>query len=111
MVTNNRPTIKDRIEKEFGSINKFVDANYTKLGISRTYLYSLLNKNEECNPTINILVRLSVLTKIPVEEIFNEYSMRYRKKQIAEYYSAQLTNIQRGNAREPLNPCWEIREH
>jgi DNA-binding XRE family transcriptional regulator len=80
MITNNRPTIKDRIEKEFGSINKFVDANYTKLGISRTYLYSLLNK-EECNPTINILIKLSILTKIPVEEIFDEYSMRYRNGQ------------------------------
>lgn len=78
MVTNNRPTIKDRIEKEFGSINKFVDANYTRLGISRTYLYALLNKTEECNPTISILVKLSILTKIPIEEILNEYSMRYR---------------------------------
>ena len=86
MVTNNnRPTIKERIEKEFGSINKFVDANYTKLGISRTYLYSLLNK-EECNPTINILVRLSVLTKIPVEEIFDEYSMRYRNGKPSDQY-------------------------
>ena len=86
MVTNNnRPTIKERIEKEFGSINKFVDANYTKLGISRTYLYSLLNK-EECNPTINILVRLSVLTKIPVEEIFDEYSMRYRNGKPGDQY-------------------------
>lgn len=87
MVTNNnRPTIKERIEKEFGSINKFVDANYTKLGISRTYLYSLLNK-EECNPTINILVRLSVLTKIPVEEIFDEYSMRYRNGKPSDQYN------------------------
>lgn len=77
MVTNNRPTIKEKIEKEFGSINKFVDANYTKLGISRTYLYALLNK-EECNPTVYTLNRLSELTKIPVEEIFDEYSMRYR---------------------------------
>ena len=77
MVTNNRPTVKGRIEKEFGSINKFVDANYTRLGISRTYLYSLLNK-EECNPTIGVLVKLSVLTKIPLEEITDEYSMRYR---------------------------------
>ena len=85
MITNNRPTIKERIEKEFGSINKFVDANYTKLGISRTYLYSLLNK-EECNPTINILVRLSVLTKIPVEEIFDEYSMRYRNGKPSDQY-------------------------
>ena len=85
MVTNNRQTIKERIEKEFGSINKFVDANYTKLGISRTYLYSLLNK-EECNPTINILVRLSVLTKIPVEEIFDEYSMRYRNGKPSDQY-------------------------
>ena len=87
MITNNnRPTIKERIEKEFGSINKFVDANYTKLGISRTYLYSLLNK-EECNPTINILVRLSVLTKIPVEEIFDEYSMRYRNGKPSDQYN------------------------
>ena len=85
MVTNNKPTIKDRIEKEFGSINKFVDANYTKLGISRTYLYSLLNK-EECNPTINILIRLSVLTKIPAEEIFDEYSMRYRNGQPSDQH-------------------------
>lgn len=85
MTTNNRPTIKERIEKEFGSINKFVDANYTKLGISRTYLYSLLNK-EECNPTINILIRLSVLTKIPVEEIFDEYSMRYRNGKPSDQY-------------------------
>ena len=85
MITNNRPTIKERIEKEFGSINKFVDANYTKLGISRTYLYSLLNK-EECNPTINILIRLSILTKIPVEEIFDEYSMRYRNGKPSDQY-------------------------
>lgn len=85
MVTNNRPTIKERIEKEFGSINKFVDANYTKLGISRTYLYSLLNK-EECNPTINILIKLSILTKIPVEEIFDEYSMRYRNGQPSDQH-------------------------
>ena len=85
VINNNRPTIKERIEKEFGSINKFVDANYTKLGISRTYLYSLLNK-EECNPTINILIRLSVLTKIPVEEIFDEYSMRYRNGKPSDQY-------------------------
>ena len=86
MVTNNRPTIKERIEKEFGSINKFVDANYTKLGISRTYLYALLNK-EECNPTINILIKLSILTKIPVEEIFNEYSMRYRDGKLSDQHN------------------------
>ena len=76
-MVNNTPTIKERIEKEFGSINKFVDTNYTRLGISRTYLYALLNK-EECNPTISILAKLSVLTKIPLEDILHEYSMRYR---------------------------------
>ena len=73
-------TIKDRIEKEFGSVNKFVDANYTTLGISRTYLYALLNKDRGCNPTVAILIKLSELTKIPVEEIFDEYSMRYRNQ-------------------------------
>ena len=86
MVTNNRPSIKERIEKEFGSINKFVDANYTQLGMSRTYLYALLNK-EECNPTINVLVRLSVLTKIPLEEILHEYSMRYRNGEPSDQHN------------------------
>lgn len=86
MVTNNRPTIKERIEKEFGSINKFVDANYTRLGISRTYLYSLLNK-EECNPTITILIKLSKITKIPLEEIFYEYSMRYRDGESSDQHN------------------------
>lgn len=85
MVTDNRPTLKEKIEKEFGTINKFVEANYAKLGMSRTYLYALLNK-EECNPTVHILNKLSELTKIPVEEIFNEYSMRYRDKQSNDQY-------------------------
>jgi hypothetical protein len=81
----NRPTVKERIEKEFGSINKFVDTNYTRLGISRTYLYALLNK-EECNPTVSILARLSVLTKIPLEDILYEYSMRYRDGQPSDQH-------------------------
>ena len=74
-----RLTLKEKIEKEHGSINKFVDANYTKLGISRTYFYSLLN-GTAFNPTIDVLNRLSILTKIPMEELFDEYSMRYRNK-------------------------------
>ena len=81
----NRPTVKERIEKEFGSINKFVDTNYTRLGISRTYLYALLNK-EECNPTVSILAKLSVLTKIPLEDILYEYSMRYRDGQPSDQH-------------------------
>ena len=81
----NRPTIKERIEKEFGSINKFVDTNYTRLGISRTYLYALLNK-EECNPTVSILAKLSILTKIPLEDILYEYSMRYRDGQPSDQH-------------------------
>lgn len=86
MIANNKPSVKERIEKEFGSINKFVDANYTQLGISRTYLYSLLNK-EECNPTINVLVRLSTLTKIPLEEILHEYSLRYRNGEPSDQHN------------------------
>jgi hypothetical protein len=81
----NRPTVKERIEKEFGSINKFVDTNYTRLGISRTYLYALLNK-EECNPTVSILAKLSILTKIPLEDILYEYSMRYRDGQPSDQH-------------------------
>ena len=79
-------TVKERIEKEYKTINNFVDSNYTKLGISRTYLYALLNK-ETCNPTVEIMVKLSELTKIPYEDISNEYCMRYRNKQSSSQYS------------------------
>lgn len=79
-------TIKERIKKEHGSINKFVDLNYTKLGISRSYLYSLLNK-KTCNPSVGIMVRLSDLTKIPYEDISNEYCMRYRDQQSSSKHS------------------------
>lgn len=73
-------TIKDRIENEYGSINRFIDCNYLKLkkeGISRTHIYALLN-NTSCNPTVDMMVRLSKITGIPYEDIANEYSMRYR---------------------------------
>ena len=80
-----RLTLKEKIEKEHGSINKFVDANYTKLGISRTYFYSLLN-GTAFNPTIDVLNRLSILTKIPMEELFDEYSMRYRNGKPSDQY-------------------------
>lgn len=78
-MSDNKLTIKEKIEKEFGSINRFVDMHYAKMGISRTYLYELLN-NQECNPTICTLIRLSNITNIPVEELFDEYHMRYRNR-------------------------------
>ena len=55
-------TVKERIEKEFGSLNKFVDQNYYNLGMSRTYLYALLNQDRHCNPSIGMLIKLSELT-------------------------------------------------
>lgn len=74
-------TVKERIEKEFGSLNKFVDQNYYNLGMSRTHLYALLNQDKHCNPSIGMLIKLSELTNIPEEDIFREYSMRYRNGQ------------------------------
>jgi hypothetical protein len=79
-------TIKERIEKDYKSINNFVEANYQILGISRTYLYALLNK-ETCNPSVGIMLKLSEITKIPYEEISNEYCMRYRNKQSSSEHS------------------------
>lgn len=79
-------TIKERIEKEYKSINNFVDLNHAKLGISRTYLYALLNK-ETCNPSVGIMLKLSELTNIPYEEISNEYCMRYRDQQSSGKHS------------------------
>lgn len=75
-------TIKERIELQYGSINRFIDCRYYDLkkeGISRTHIYALLN-NTSCNPTVDMMVRLSKITGIPYEDIANEYSMRYRNE-------------------------------
>ena len=72
-------TLKERIIKEYGSINKFVDIVYPRMKMSRTHLYALLNK-EDINPTLETLHELSELTNVPFEEIIHEYSMRYRDK-------------------------------
>ena len=72
-------TLKERIIKEYGSINKFVDHVAPRMKMSRTHLYSLLNK-ETSNPTIETLHELSELTNVPLEEVICEYSMRYRNK-------------------------------
>lgn len=89
MVENRKQTIKERIESKYESINKFIDDNHAelkRLGISRTYLYKLLN-NEECNPTMYIMYKLSLLTNIPLEDIVNEYSMRYRDQQSSSQHT------------------------
>lgn len=71
-------TIKERIEQEYGTINKFVDTVYNKTNISRTHLYKLINNDEATNPTMETMVELSRITRIPLEEIIHEYSDRYR---------------------------------
>ena len=70
-------TLKERIVKEYGSINKFVDHVAPRMKMSRTHLYALLNK-ENTNPTLETLHELAELTNVPVEEVIREYSMRYR---------------------------------
>lgn len=83
VVENRKPTIKEQIEERFGSINKFLDDKFLemkRIGISRSYVYSLIN-NELCNPTVEIMNKLSELTGIPYEEISNEYCVRYRDQQ------------------------------
>lgn len=89
VVENKKPTIKEQIEERFGSINKFIDDNYLELkriGISRSYIYSLINK-EYCNPTVEIMSKLSELTSIPYEDISNEYCVRYRDQQSSSQYT------------------------
>lgn len=70
-------TIKERIEEQHGTINRFVDSVFNKTKISRTHLYQLINNNE-ANPTMETMVELARITNIPLEDIINEYSNRYR---------------------------------
>ena len=70
-------TIKTKVEQKFGTINKFVDSVFNKTTLSRTYLYKLIN-NTDANPTMETMIELARITEIPLEEIVNEYSNRYR---------------------------------
>lgn len=72
-------SIKEIVVKKYGSINNFVEKNYTKLKISRTHMYKLLN-GEDVNPTVETLVELATLLDIPEEVVFREYSTRHRNK-------------------------------
>jgi transcriptional regulator with XRE-family HTH domain len=77
--------LKEIIEEKYGSINNFVHKNYTELGMSRTYIYKLLS-GEECNPSLEIMIQLSKITSVPLEDIINEYSMRYRDSRVSSQH-------------------------
>ena len=70
-------TIKQVILAKYKTVNQFVEAVAPRMSMSRTHLYKLINK-EDVNPTMASLVELSELTEIPLGDILNEYSMRYR---------------------------------
>lgn len=80
-----KQTLKEIIEARYGSINNFIHTNYDKIGMSRTYIYKLLS-GEECNPSIEIMIQLSKVTEVPLEDIINEYSMRYRDSRVSSQH-------------------------
>ncbi len=75
--------IKTRIEQKFGTINKFIDSVFNETTLSRTYLYKLIN-NTEANPTMETMIELARITEIPLEEIIDEYSNRYRNSGVED---------------------------
>jgi transcriptional regulator with XRE-family HTH domain len=78
-------TIKDIVIERYGSINNFIDKNYTKLKTSRTHMYKLLN-GENVNPTVETLVELAALLELPEEVVFREYSTRHRNQKLESQY-------------------------
>lgn len=72
--------IKKHIIQKYGSINKFVDENYTKLPMSRTHIYKLLNYEIQ-NPGIQTLKELANLIGLPEEEVYNDYIAGHRNGQ------------------------------
>ena len=81
----NSKSIKEIVIERYGSINNFIDKNYTKLKTSRTHMYKLLN-GENVNPTVETLVELSTLLELPEEVVFREYSTRHRNKRLEGQY-------------------------
>ena len=72
-------SIKEQVIEKYGSINNFIEENYTKMKTSRTHMYKLINQ-EDANPTVATMVELAQLLNIPEEAVFNEYSNRHRNK-------------------------------
>jgi transcriptional regulator with XRE-family HTH domain len=71
--------IEETIKTKFGTINSFVDKNYSKLPMSRTHIYKLLNFEIQ-NPGIQTLEALAKLLELPTEEVINDYLAGYRDK-------------------------------
>lgn len=71
--------IEETIKSKFGTINNFVDKNYTKLTMSRTHVYKLLNF-EIKNPGIQTLHELAQLLELPTEEVVDAYLIGYRNR-------------------------------
>jgi DNA-binding phage protein len=74
-------TIKEIVIERYGSINNFIEKNYTKMKTSRTHMYKLLNE-ENVNPTVETLVELATLLELPEEVVFRAYSLRHRNKRL-----------------------------
>lgn len=74
-------SIKDIVIERYGSINNFIDKNYTKLKTSRTHMYKLL-QGDNVNPTVETLVELATLLELPEEVVFREYSTRHRNQKL-----------------------------
>jgi len=69
-------TLKERIEKKYGSVNKFIDKKLIdckgELPFTRTHLYKLIN-HEVPNPGIKTLSELSALVDEPLNIIIEEF--------------------------------------
>lgn len=71
--------IEETIKTKFGTINNFVDKNYTALPMSRTNIYKLLNFETQ-NPGVQTLEALAKLLELPTEDVINAYLIGYRNK-------------------------------
>lgn len=76
--TNN--VIEEKIKSTYGTINNFIDKNYTKLPVSRTHMYQLLQFKIE-NPGIQTLNALASLLELPTEVVCDAYISGYRNRQ------------------------------
>jgi hypothetical protein len=68
-----KQTIKQKIESEYGNINKFVETVRPKLKMSVPHFYKLIN-HKTVNPTVDTMRELSELLNIPLEEVMLEFA-------------------------------------
>ena len=80
MENKSKQLIIDTVKDKYGTINNFVESNYSKLFISRTHLYQLLNYKIS-NPGVMTLSQLASILELNLTEVVEDYYKNEKGKE------------------------------